>query len=104
LYDLTNDPFEMNNLLSSPVTEEILVRMRSLYDKEIQKWQQSAVPYNDYTCFGTIFDRAASWPEKKAVIPKSFYDFYEKDLQDAGIAAPPYDYKRVLAEVESKYR
>ncbi len=64
LYDLANDPLEMNNLATDPAASDKLNEMRARYDKELEKWKQEAVSYNNYQKYATVFDRSVPWQEK----------------------------------------
>lgn len=64
LYDLANDPLEMNNLATDPAASDKLNEMRARYDKELEKWKQEAVSYNNYKKYGMVFDRSVPWQEK----------------------------------------
>lgn len=65
LFDLGKDPHELVNLAPNPENEPLLKDMRKRYDKELTKWKERAVDYNDYQKFGTLFDRNVSLEEKK---------------------------------------
>jgi Cft2 family RNA processing exonuclease len=38
--------------------------MQKLYDQHLAHWKESAVAYNNYQKFGTLFDRNLKWDEK----------------------------------------
>jgi arylsulfatase A-like enzyme len=67
LYNLAKDPLEMKNLANDSKSSGILMKMRAKYDKELQKWKQEVVPYNDYTQYITLFDRTIPWEQKKFI-------------------------------------
>jgi arylsulfatase A-like enzyme len=57
LFDTANDPLELKNLAADPAAQSALEQMRSFYDQELAAWKKNAVPYNDYTKYGTLFQR-----------------------------------------------
>ncbi len=57
LFDVKHDPLELKNLAGDAKYVSILTLMRGKYDQEVAQWKQEAVKYNDYTRFGTLFDR-----------------------------------------------
>ena len=65
LFDLKNDPLELTNLAASSDSEPLLRTMRQRYDKELDKWKQQAVDYNDYQRFGILFDREIPLSDKE---------------------------------------
>lgn len=64
LFDLKEDPLELKNLAAQG-SSPILDNMHKRYEVELAKWKAHAVPYNDYTRYGILFDPAVSL-EKKA--------------------------------------
>jgi arylsulfatase A-like enzyme len=64
LYNMKNDPLEMNNLAEDPKSDTILADMRARYDAELMKWGTGAVKYNNYQQYVTLFDRTISWEQK----------------------------------------
>ncbi len=72
LFHLAADPSEMVNLATSPGAMGKLETMRAKYDAEVLKWKTQAVPYNNYTRYGTLFDRTIPWQQKSVVKGKSF--------------------------------
>lgn len=64
LFHLAKDPLEMTNLAGSPQAAPMLETMRRKYDKELAMWKEQAVPYNDYTRFGILFDRTVPLDRK----------------------------------------
>jgi arylsulfatase A-like enzyme len=72
LFDLVRDPYEMRNVARDAEYRLVLETMRDRYDAEVQRWREQAVDYNDYQPFGTLFDRAVPWNEKKHLLPKQF--------------------------------
>lgn len=103
LYNLNDDRYELYNLVSSGQMKKVVDEMRSLYDREVTKWKEHCVSYHHYPELGYVFDRHISWKEKLGKIPEKFFRFYENDLKEAGIESPPYDYGKVLTEIETKY-
>ncbi len=65
LYHLAADRWELSDLSSDPESRPQLLAMRRAYDRELENWNEKAVPYHGYRRFGTIFDRNLSWPEKR---------------------------------------
>ena len=39
-------------------------------DKELVKWKQEVVTYNDYQPFGMLFNRIIEWKEKRNLVKK----------------------------------
>ncbi|MDC0293301.1 sulfatase [Verrucomicrobia bacterium] len=72
LFDIQFDPYEMRNLAVMQENHPALQSMKSHYNEELNRWKKNAVPHNDYKPFGTIFDLALSWEEKKTALPKQF--------------------------------
>ena len=68
LFDLKNDPLELKSLAVVPEAEATLDSMRKRYDVELQKWKDHAVDYNNYTRYGTLFDRNVPVNEKTALL------------------------------------
>ena len=64
LFDIQNDPLELNNLANHQKSGAVLEQMRSRYDQELKKWKQQAVAYNDYQRYGLLFDRNVALSEK----------------------------------------
>ncbi|MEO1616636.1 MAG: sulfatase [Planctomycetota bacterium] len=57
LFELSTDPLELINLANRPEHESLRAEMRSRYDTELASWKNNAVDYNDYQCFGQLFER-----------------------------------------------
>ncbi len=68
LYNLDEDPYEMNNLFADPSEKSMLDEIRSVYDSYIEKWVAECVPGNNYPVYGEIFDRNISWDNKKQFV------------------------------------
>ena len=66
LYHTGDDPLEMTNLAPSDGYARLLRRMRGIYDRQVEQWKREAVPYHNYRPFGVLFDRSASWTDKRA--------------------------------------
>ncbi len=64
LFHLKEDPTEMVNLAVNPEASQVLDEMRVKYDQQLQHWKNEAVAYNNYTQYGTIFDRAIDSSKK----------------------------------------
>jgi arylsulfatase A-like enzyme len=57
LYHTREDPLELSERSQDPESAESLKAMRALYDGYVADWKAKAVPYHDYTRFGTWFER-----------------------------------------------
>jgi arylsulfatase A-like enzyme len=57
LYCTRLDPLELTSLVSQREQAPTLNRLRIIYDAAVLGWRKHAVPYHDYTRFGTLFDR-----------------------------------------------
>jgi len=57
LFFTSEDPHELENQISNPAHRSVLEKMRKNYDKEVDGWQQKAVPYHNYQPFGSLFER-----------------------------------------------
>ncbi len=73
MFDLKNDPYELQNVIGDNELRQELGMLRRHYDAELRKWQTQAVAYNDYQPYGTVFDRAVKWEAKKSLVPKQFF-------------------------------
>ena len=71
LYHVGRDPLELANLVQKGSDDAALGTMRSLYDREVEKWRRMAVDYNNYRDFAVFFDRAIPWEEKRDLGAKS---------------------------------
>lgn len=65
LFNIASDPLEMKNLANIASADTMLDSMRAIYDIELSRWKQHAVPYNDYQQYGILFDRAIPWEQKQ---------------------------------------
>ena len=65
LFDTDRDPLELRNLVGETDAAKVLEEMRGRYDKELTRWKQQAVDYNNYQRYGTLFDRNVSLSEKQ---------------------------------------
>ena len=64
LYNLIADPLELVNQAQNPGAGPKLAEMRERYDAELKKWDNLAVPYNNYRQYVRLFDRSVPWQEK----------------------------------------
>ncbi|MCG9792339.1 sulfatase family protein [Flavobacterium algicola] len=48
LFDIINDPYEMKNLASSTEFKSQLIKMRALYDKQLDHWKKEGVKNHGY--------------------------------------------------------
>jgi arylsulfatase A-like enzyme len=70
LFDTENDPLELKNLAGDPQYAEVMNDMRARYDRELERWRENVVSYNEYEKFGTLFDRHTPWAQKAPLIQK----------------------------------
>ncbi|MDD2598537.1 MAG: sulfatase [Kiritimatiellae bacterium] len=70
LFHVAKEPLEMTNQANNPEFASVLSSMRAKYDKELDRWKQQAVSYNNYQQYGTLFDRNLSL-EMKSHLYKS---------------------------------
>jgi hypothetical protein len=73
LYDLKQDPLEMQNLSHEPNHKATLERMQKQYDSAVAHIREHAVPDNRYEHYGTLLDRSILWQGKKYTY-KAFFD------------------------------
>lgn len=74
MYDLANDPEEMNNLIADPLYSVQLEIMRTLYDSYVDKWKVDCIgaePKNNYIEYGILYDRHKPWSEKTGIMKAS---------------------------------
>ncbi|ANW97463.1 acetylglucosamine-6-sulfatase [Wenyingzhuangia fucanilytica] len=57
LFDIKNDPYEMENLASKLKYKKQLSKMRKLYDDQLEHWKKEGVKYNGYQEYETLFKR-----------------------------------------------
>ena len=57
LYDLVEDPLELRNVVGQGDAESALIQMRERYDRQVNDWKTSAVPYHNYWPFGAFLSR-----------------------------------------------
>ncbi|MEP2774683.1 MAG: sulfatase [Luteolibacter sp.] len=63
LFRVDKDPLEMTNLAANPESAPVLSTMRKIYDAEVSRWKDQAVPM--YQAYATSFDRNIPISEKK---------------------------------------
>ena len=80
LFHLSKDSLEMTNLAQNPEYEAKLNEMRQKYDAQLTHWKATAVDYNDYQNYATIFDRTVSWQDKKDLYAKASMSTYQKEI------------------------
>ena len=54
----------MVNLANHSEYKSQLVKMRILYDKQLEHWKTEGVEYNGYKKYGVLFDRNIQWAAK----------------------------------------
>ncbi|MDO6792068.1 sulfatase-like hydrolase/transferase [Tamlana sp. 1_MG-2023] len=57
LFDIVNDPYEMKNIASESKYRSELIKMRKLYDKQLEHWKKEGVKYNGYKKYVSLFER-----------------------------------------------
>ena len=57
LFDLIQDPFEMENIALQLEYKEQLNKMRKLYDSQLEHWKNEGVKYNGYEKYNSLFKR-----------------------------------------------
>jgi len=68
LYHIASDPLELKDRSADAAAAEALVRMRALYDRELDSWKKLAVDYHRYKDFGITFDRRLTWEKKQSLL------------------------------------
>ncbi|PHR95456.1 MAG: hypothetical protein COA78_30080 [Blastopirellula sp.] len=64
LFHLTEDPGEMNNVISHPENREMLAKLQGAYDQFLDTWSKECVESEDYMRLIKLFDRNLHWKEK----------------------------------------
>ncbi len=64
LYDLASDPYELNNLATSPEFSQAMEEMQARYDAYLETWKKDAVADEAWTRMGQVFDRNLDWNQK----------------------------------------
>ncbi|MEX0981792.1 MAG: sulfatase [Bacteroidales bacterium] len=67
LFDLHKDPYEMKNVVDHPEYQSQLVKMREIYDRQLEHWKDEGVKYNGYEEYGILFDRNIPFDVKQEV-------------------------------------
>ncbi|MBU2950869.1 sulfatase [Tamlana agarivorans] len=57
LFDIVNDPYELENIASITKFKSQLTKMRKLYDKQLTHWKNEGVNYNGYKKYDSLFER-----------------------------------------------
>lgn len=81
LFNPSRDASEMKNLAANPEYSEQLGTMRKAYDVQITLWKQNALDFNDYSQYGTIFDRSVPWETKSGLYHRAAMGNYKKETQ-----------------------
>lgn len=70
LYDLSTDPYELQNVATNSAYADALNEMRLVYDKQVKHWRDEGVDFNGYENYGTLFDRHTGWDQKARLFKK----------------------------------
>ena len=70
LFDIANDPFEMENLAQDPKFASQLEALREEYDRQLALWKKYADKDGAYVKYGTLFDRSVPWEQKAKLLVK----------------------------------
>ncbi len=70
MYHLSVDPHELKNVAGDKSYQRDLATMRKHYDAAVAAWKKEAVPYHDYTRYGTMFDRHIPWETKRKLFQR----------------------------------
>ena len=81
LFNIKNDPYEMNEIINEKGNEQILVKMRGLYDRQVEKIKEEGIDYNTYSWYKLFYDRNIPWAKKEPVIMKSAISNYKRELK-----------------------
>ncbi|WP_405563331.1 sulfatase [Polaribacter sp. Asnod6-C07] len=57
LFDIVNDPYEMQNIANQSKYQSQLEEMRALYDQQLEHWKNEGVKYNGYAKYESLFER-----------------------------------------------
>ena len=68
LYNLNEDPYEMNNLASNSKYNKQLEKLRAIYDSEVEKWKEERIEGHAYEIYDKLFDRSLAWSEKDGLM------------------------------------
>jgi arylsulfatase A-like enzyme len=68
LYNLNNDPYEMNNLATNSKYNKQLEKLRGIYDSEVEKWKKERIEGHAYEIYDKLFDRSLAWSEKDGLM------------------------------------
>jgi arylsulfatase A-like enzyme len=70
LYHLDKDPLELTNQAGNPEYSSALKQMRKTYDSHLEHWKSEGISYNNYSPYGTLFDRNTAWADKEPLLEK----------------------------------
>ncbi|WP_434036264.1 sulfatase family protein [Formosa sp. 4Alg 33] len=57
LFDIENDPYELVNLANQSEYKSELVKLRKVYDEQLNHWKTEGVKYNGYEKYSELFKR-----------------------------------------------
>lgn len=70
LFNIKEDPYEMQNLAKDTKHISELAKMRKLYDQQLAHWKSDGVNYNGYGDYVTLLDRSVDWKQKEILLKK----------------------------------
>ncbi|MFI3249104.1 MAG: sulfatase-like hydrolase/transferase [Rikenellaceae bacterium] len=102
LYDCTNDPLELKNLMKDSQYAEVVKQMQKAYDKQLKVWKKECVQRYEYPNYVTIFDRNVPWSEKRQLIDEQSWEVYDLMLKSFNYTDDKFNYRKVLKAVYQK--
>lgn len=96
LFNINEDPMELNNLALNEDYRSDLDGLRAHYDKELKTWEVSCVGNRNYHIFPIVFDRHKSWELKHSIIPQPYWDHYKSVLKKTRYNGDMFDYQAIL--------